>query len=174
MATEQDYPLLPIDDAVIPVDQDVASAVASVLTEPAPVAGEPPEVYGMTWDLDFVASRFRRQGLAPATVNGIDSLAVWCEMAVRSARYAHSVFTDDFGMEHPEDILGEVDIGELVGDYEQRIREALIVHDRIVDVRDFAADYSPDSGILTISAFTIITDNQQRLPFGPLRVETGA
>lgn len=173
-AAEVDYPLLPTDDEVIPADEDVASAVAAALQEPAPVAGEPPEAYGSTWQLDFLTNRFRRHGDAPIRISGIAGLGVWCEMAIRTARFAHSVFSDDFGMDRPEDIIGHVDIGELVGDYEARIREALLVHDRIVDVTGFDADYSADTGVLTIRTFEIVTDDQRRVPVGPLRLESGA
>lgn len=171
--TEVNYPMLPEDEG-ISADDDVAAAVASVLESVVPLPGEAPEAYGMTWDLDFVNGRMRRQGQEPAKVRGIASSFVWAEMALRTARYAHSAFSDDFGMEHPENILGHVDVGERVGDYEQRMREALIVHDRYVDVVEFDADYSPDSGTLTIHRFVIVTDDQQRVPFGPLRIETGA
>lgn len=171
---DEGYTLLPTDDDTIGADADVAAAVASVLEGPPPVPGEAPEAYGMTWDFDFVAGRFRQQGIAPARAHGVASLAIWCEMAIRTARFAHSAFSDEFGMEQPENIIGHVDIGDLVGDYEQRIREALLVHDRIVAVTDFDADYSAVEGTLTINRFAIITDDQQRLPFGHLRIGTGA
>ena len=174
MSIERDYPLLPEDDDGVDVDEDLASAVASVLQEPAPVPGEAPDPYGATWDLNFETHRFRRQGLAPARLTGRASLVVWCEMALRTARYAHSAFTDDFGMERPEDMLGHVDVGEFIGDYEQRLREALLVHDRIADVTNFAADYDPDQGVFTIHTFEIVTDDAQNILVGPLRLEVGA
>lgn len=110
-------------------------------------------------------------GAAPAMVEGHEALAQWVMMTIHSARFAHAVFTDGFGMELPDSILGEVaDIAEKVSDWGQRLREAVLRHDRVTGLENFSATYDEDNGIVYVNNFEVVTDEGDRLSFGPLEV----
>lgn len=164
---DEGFELLPADDDDIPADLalDAAATSAIAVDDPAaPLDEEQPEPFGMSWEFDYERGRFKRAGAAPAEVRGLDALKQRCLMALHTARFAHPVFTDAFGMEDPEDLIGEVHVEDRIGDYERRVREALLALDeRISDVTDFSASYDPTVGVLTIDKFSVITDEDEQL-----------
>jgi hypothetical protein len=165
--------LLPADDdAVSPADALKAAAASAVDEPTGEVVPEPPQPLGMSWAFDWDRGRFIRQGNAPAEVRGLDALREWCLMTVNSARFAHTVFSDEFGVDRPDDLIGELDVDEMVSDFEERIREALLVHDRIAGVEDFEADWDPETGILTISEFDVLTDDDMPLDLSGVQLHT--
>lgn len=86
---------------------------------------------------------------------------MWCEAALHTPLRGYSVFTDRFGMEDPDALVGVLDETELAADYEQRIKDALTVHDRIADVTEFSLEREGD--VVTLS-FAITTDAGQSQP----------
>lgn len=153
--------LIPADDAEVTADEELAVAVESALApefEPIPTAQPTP--LGSTWLFDFEAGRFVMRGADAARVTGAEALAVWCQTAIHTARYAHGIFSDQFGMERAGDPIGEAHVAPLIRDYEDRLRRALTVHERIADVTDFEADYDPATGILTIHQFDVVLDDE--------------
>lgn len=98
----------------------------------------------------------------PIWVTGTETLKQWIQMALHSARFAHSVFSDSFGMELPDSILGTVDVasGDAVADWSERMTEALLVHERILGVEDFSARFDEAAGIMYIDNFTVVTDDE--------------
>lgn len=107
---------------------------------------------------------------SPAMVTGKDALRQWCLMAVHSARYAHGVFTSNFGMELPDSLIGEAtDISGKMADWGERLRRALTVHERIVAVSEYEATWVEEQNVVVIS-FTVVTDEDEQLSFGPLDV----
>lgn len=168
------FELLPADDPATDPANDLAAAEASVLSDPPlPEAEDPPLPFGRSWVFDFERGRFVRQGQSPAETTGLGALAQWCQMAVRTARYAHAVFSDDFGVEDPDLVIGEVRVDELIGEFEQQVREALLVHERIADVTEFDATYDPTTGTLSVT-FTIVTDEDDELAIGNVQVQRSA
>lgn len=174
-AREEGFELIPIDDEEIPPEDDLNAATAAALNDPeSPPEVDPggPEPFGVTSAFDWDAGRYKRHGQQPVRVSGLDALREWCMMALNSTRFAHEVFSARFGMDDPREGLGRGldDEDDLPSDYEQKIREALIVHDRVADVRDFDIVWDPLEGILRIRRFTVVTDEADTLPFADIQL----
>lgn len=166
-ADEPGFELLPSDDETLsPADELAASAAGAVAEagEITPEADPAPAPFGRTWVFDFETGRFVRSGTSPLPTTGFGALEQWILMAVHTARFAHSVFSDDFGMEEPEKGIGELRSGEMIADYEQRLREAVLVHDRVTALENFTASYNPIEGVLTITYFEVVTDEGEVIP----------
>lgn len=161
------FELLPSDDEGLSPTAARAAAVAGAVAEPGAIVPEPdvgPEPIGRSWLFDFEAGRFVRAGSSPLPAHGLAALEQWVLMAAHAARYAHSVFTDEFGMEHPDGGIGELGTAAMISDYEQRLREAILVHDRITALQDFRASYNPIEGVLSIAYFEVVTDEEDVVP----------
>lgn len=158
--------LVPANDPSLNPDEELAAAIDSLRAPIPPLSADEPRPYGMTWDFDFLAGRFRRVGKAPRPLYGIEGLPMWIEAALRTARQAHHVFSAEFGMEDPESVYGNLLTHEAVADFERRMREALLVHDRITAVEDFVASYDPSTGELDIENFAVVVDDGQAQEFG--------
>lgn len=176
MAEEDDFTLLPADDAEVTPEEDVAAAVASALNaqapeELAPVGTEP---YGRSWAFDFARGRFVRDGNAPRVTTGLDTLRLWCLTALVSARYAHGVFTPEFGMEEPEGTIGVAgNLREVASDYGAHLQDALLVHDRVASVDEYEWAFDAAAGALIVS-FIVVTDEDETLAFNGLSVTGGS
>lgn len=172
----QDFALLPADDPQSSPDDDLAAAVSGALALPdqiTPIDPTPAAPFGISWRFDWQRGQFIRVGQSPAQTAGFDSLAEWCLMAVHSARYAHPVFSDDFGMEEPESVIGEFAEGEALSDWQRAIVEALMVHDRITSVENFELDWDPSQGILTILSMDVVTDEDQTVTVSDVTLQAG-
>lgn len=174
MAEEDDFTLVPADEAEITPDEDVAAAVDSALNaqDPELLVDELPEPLGQSWLWDPEKGRFVRDGLAPRVVTGLDALRVWCLVAVYSARYAHEVFTPAFGIDDPDSVVGvAADLTAAANAYGDSLREALLVHDRITAVDNYGWTWD-EHGTLRVS-FDVLTDENEKLNFGDLSVAPG-
>jgi hypothetical protein len=165
---ELDFNLVPTDDETLSPADELAASIAGAVTEDGFVASLPdtsPAVpFGRTWIFDFETGRFLRAGTSPVPTTGFGALQQWVLMAVKSARFAHAVFSDDFGMEEPDAAIGELFVAEGISDYEQRLREAVLVHDRVTALENFEATYDPVAGVLAIAYFEVVTDEEERVP----------
>lgn len=171
-ANDLDLELLPADDDELDEVADLDLAEASALEGVPPVeANDPVEPLGKTWKFDYDQQRFVRQGSSPVEVRGVLCLQEWVQLAIRTARFAHDVFSEDYGMESPEDVIGQVPPDELLADYGNRMREAVLVHDRVTDFTDFQGDYDPSEGTINIS-FAIETDDELRIVFEDVQLST--
>lgn len=156
------FTMLPADTASSPAD-DLAAAVAGALATPQstlPVTPATPQPFGNSWEFDFEAGQFVRTGSSPKAAAEFAALEQWCLMAIFSARFAHPVFSDDFGMEEPDALMGEFAIGEALADWQQHLVEALLVHDRVTSIEDLDLSWDPSTGVLTINAMTVVTDEE--------------
>jgi hypothetical protein len=164
--------LLPAEDDPVTADEELGTAEESALDDVPPDAGGPdaPLPIGMTWEFDFATGHFARRGGTPVPVHGVDGIRQWCLMTIHSARYAHAVFSDEFGMEEPEDPIGETWNSELLADYRDRLTEALLIHDRISAVADFEAFFDPLEGVLEIDSFDVVLDDDSLVAVGPVAV----
>jgi hypothetical protein len=52
----------------------------------------------------------------------------------------------------------------MISDYEQHLREAVLVHDRVTALQDFKASYDPIEGVLSIHYFEVVTDEDEVVP----------
>lgn len=162
-----DFELIPADDEGLSPAAELEASIAGAVAEPGavvPLAEEAPVPFGRSWVFDFETGQFVRSGTSPTPTTGFGALEQWVLMAAHAARYAHAVFSDDFGMEEPESGIGELRTAEMVSDYEQRLREAVLLHDRITALQNFTASYDPSVGVLTISYFEIVTDEEEVVP----------
>jgi hypothetical protein len=127
-------------------------------------AGEETTVpFGMSWAFDFEAGTFVRNGAGALRVYGEDALVAWCLMAVNSTRFVHPVFSEAFGVESVDDLIGSVMAAELASEYEARLRDALLVHDRIVAVEDVEIAYDNAADVFYVLTFTVVTDEEERV-----------
>jgi hypothetical protein len=158
------FALIPSGDDPVASSSDQLDVAASGALEGvvAPGPEDAPIPFGRTWSFDFEAGRFNRVGGAPAELTGADSLKVWLEAATRTALGAHPIFTS-FGMENPEDVIGTVDATEALSDLEERLRDAILVHDRVADMEDVIASVNPDQGVVSIDTLTVITDQEDNV-----------
>lgn len=170
-ADDLGFELLPADDdPQLPPDVALDAAAASAAADPSlqPVVEDPPEPFGRTPLFDFEAGRFVRRGGSPVWVTGFEALKQRVLMAILSARYAHSVFSDEFGAEGLNGLLGRLD-EQVTDDARQIIRDAVLVLDRVVDVT-LTPSFDPLSGILSIPDLTVVTDEDVELPFSDLNL----
>lgn len=175
MADDPAFSLVPIEDEVSAED-DLDAAVESALDNPyaATVAKDPPIPFGSTWAFDYQKGRFIRSAGSPAQVNGAAALVEYIQTSMRTAAGVHPIFPPDFGIVRPEDFLGAADPTEAISDFQDRLRTALLAHDRIEDVRDFEAEIDLAQGIITVTNLIIITDQAEVLPLAPFDVEPEA
>jgi hypothetical protein len=101
-------------------------------------------------------------------------LEQWLLMMLHTARYAHPVFSDAFGVEDPSLGIGETRVAEMLDDWETQIREGALVHDRVAEVTEFEAAYDPTQGVLTIINFSVVTDDDETVTIADLQITTGA
>lgn len=169
------FTLLPADDEGVLPDDDLAAAAAGALAEPGdivPLVAVEQTPLGMSWLFNFETGRFDRAGGSPVPVYGLDALKQRCLMAIYSARYAHAVFSDEFGMEKPDELIGEVSVAELIADYEQHFTEALLRVEGVAAVENFDLVYDPTTGITTIRNFDVVaaTEENDRVSVGGLQL----
>jgi hypothetical protein len=169
------FSLIPLEEGADP-EAVLDAAEASVLDEPfaAAEADDPPIPFGRSWAFDYDHGRFIRSAGAPAETRDVATLVEYVNAAMRTAAGVHPIFPPEFGIESPEDFLGGVDPTEALSDFEDRLRTALLAHDRIQDVREFEADVDFAKGIITVTNLLIVTDQEDVVPLGPTDVEVEA
>jgi hypothetical protein len=166
------FSLVPLEVGATP-DEALDSAEAAIFDDPfaATVEGDPPVPFGKSWAFDYQNGRFYRSAGAPAETRGVASLVEYVQTAMRTAAGVHPIFPPEFGIRRPEDFLGSADPTEALSDFEDRLRTALLAHDRIEDVRQFEAQVDLSEGIITVTNLLIVTDQEEVVPLGPTNVE---
>lgn len=171
-----DFTLLPADDPQSTPAADLAAAVQGALTLPdvtTPVNATPADPLGRSWPFDWEAGQFIRQGQSPGNVSGLDAVAEWCLMAMHSARFAHPTFSDEFGMEHPESVVGEFATGETLADWQRHLIEALMVHDRVTSIQNLELRWDPTQGVLYIDQMDVVTDEDKTVTVSDVALTVG-
>lgn len=172
---DDNFELIPVEDDLLPTaDQQINAATAAALADPDAPAPDPapaPTPTGYTWAFDFEGGRFVRQGGSPARVTGYEPLKQRVLMALNSARYAHAVFSTQFGVEAPLRGIGEAGQDALIAadDWRVQIREALMVFEDVADVA-VTVTYDPVAGVLRLTEFVITTNEDVELPFDDIRI----
>lgn len=165
-----DFELLPASAAeVIDVDRQLDAAEASALDEPlAAVTVAPPVIpFGRTAPFDFATGRFVRLGDgAIPWVRGKSALREWVGVVLHTGRGGCPLYSDEFGFERLEDYLGDVDPSEQMATLEERLRDSILVHDRVQDLDDYEAEFDPKRGVVELTDFTIITDEAEAVVLG--------
>lgn len=170
-----DFSLVPADDPQTAPGDDLAAATASALgvSPISPVAPTAVLPLGVSWLFDFRRGEFVQEGISPAPTREFDTLGQWCEMAVHSARYAHAVFSDGFGMEAPDGLIGQLGSAEAQADWTAALVDALMVHDRVSSVENVSVDWDPTTGTLTILTLDVITDTDETLNLSDVTMRAG-
>jgi hypothetical protein len=162
-----DFELLPADDAELTVDEALDAALDERDDSFDEDDTQRPIGYG--WAFDFATGQLVRHGLAPAVVTGESQIRMWIEKTLRTARFAHGIYSDNYGVDFPEDLIGQPFNSLLAGQLSTAIEDALLVHDRIRQVKDFTFTGGPESDLLEIS-FTVLVDedelNIDNIPIG--------
>lgn len=170
------FPFLP-DDVKISPEDDLAASIARQLDVPAQAVALPEDQtipFGRSWEFDFEQGRFVRAGASPIETRGFGALIQWCYMAIHTARLAHKrVFSSQFGMDVPDEPLGEFPEGEILADWQRSLAEALLVHDRISSVENLSLDWDPVEGVLTIESLDVVTDESDQLSLGGVQINIG-
>lgn len=155
------FNLLPNDGTVLDADEALERALGAPGITPDDAEGNisgGPLPFGRAWAFDFEKGQMGMRGLAPAELRGVDALKVWIETTLRTARYAHIVFSDDYGLDTVE-LIGRPFSPGIAQQYADAVKDALKVHDRIQDVKDFRFTGSIDSDALLIS-FRVVVESQ--------------
>lgn len=134
------------------------------------VTDAPPPPLGRSWAYDFQASSFVQGISGVAQTRGISTLKQWVEKCLRTDRGAHPIYSDDFGIVRPFDMIGMALTDVNPDDLEQRIREALTKHPSIADIDDFDMTYSPDGDEFLLVTFTVKLIDQQSIPLLSLQL----
>lgn len=157
------FDLIPPDPGLINPDLALDAALAPVET----VDPDAPRAFGRSWRFDFVAGQFVKDGLAPQITYELDSLIVWVEKTLRTSRYAHPIYSDQYGMQGPFDMIGTTADDARLADYQDSVVEALLVHDRITAVENFSFNQDPfDEAVY--ASFTVVLDAAPPLQAQPL------
>jgi hypothetical protein len=116
-----------------------------------------PTPVGRSWAFDFNTRDFVSgpYGHGPLTTHGEATLDVWITKALQTARGAHPIYSDDYGMEVPGDFIGGPVEHFPTDRYHDSVREALIVNENIADVIDLHSRFDPDANYVALS-FTVV------------------
>ena len=167
--------ILPSDDEPLAEDEELAELEDSLDTLPDEddlvITAPPPEPVGRSWAFDFQARRFLHgpSGHSPANTFGDATMRGWIEKVMHTDRGAHPIHPDEYGIDRAGGIFGGPPQQFPTGDYEERIRDALLFHPRITDVRDFAWDVDPMDEAVECK-FTVMLDDESEIEFGAVRV----
>lgn len=149
---------LDISDALVEGDSD---ATLLINPEPAPL--------GQTIGWDF--ERYERQGAAahgPHMVRGETALRQWIEKCLRTHAGAHPIHPDGYGMEEPiTSFVGQNRQDVEVTELEEMVREALLFHPAIKDVKGFEATFEDEDEVSGDAAlalnFVVVRDNDSQV-----------
>lgn len=171
-----DFTLIPPDDPQSSPTDDLDASVAGALALPdvtTPVTEDPPMPFGRTWRFDWENGQFVQSGQSPVDAIGLEAVAEWCEMAIHTARYSSPIFTDEFGMERPDEVIGEFAVGEVLADYQRNLIEALMVHERIASIENVELRWDPTVGVLYIDNLDVVTDEDETVTVSDVTLRAG-
>jgi hypothetical protein len=147
---------LPEEEEPVAPEEALAEMEQALLDEPAEadlIVGAPPPPLGRSWAFDWQLRNFARgQGhRGPQPTRGEATLQQWIIKALRTARGAHPVAPETYGVPQAsiEGMVGGP-VGVVPPDLEQRVTDALLEHPRITEVRDFAYEHDPSGDWLRV------------------------
>lgn len=144
--------LLPADGPDILPDDELAAALGNLRI----AASNTVVSIGRGWAFDYQVGEFIMRGQSPAEVSDVGQLRMWIEKTVRTARFAHPIYSDAYGMDLVE-LVGNQVTPDRIGQYATALTDALTVHDRISGVTDFKFTADPSSDLLLVG-FTVVVD----------------
>ena len=158
-----EFEFLPAADLEVDPEEELAALVADE-DDFIEIPQDAPLPFGKSWGFDFGQGRFNRYGTGPVETTGLHTLRHWIEKALSTERFAHTVYSDDFGIENLTDVIGSQHSPEVWADIESRIRDTLSIHDRITNIEDFEVVHDPMQEYVEVN-FTVVTDTEELLEF---------
>lgn len=129
-----------------------------------------PPPFGRSWAFDFSIPGFTtEQGSGPLETRGLDTLRGWIAKCLVTARGAHPIHPDAYGLERPFDLIGQPFDAFNNSDLEDRIINALTFHPRISGIEEFATYFEEGDDALYVG-FRVLLDNEEELPIQGLRL----
>jgi len=169
-----EFELLPAgDEDLLSADAQLAAAEASLTDDAFATDSSPaPIPFGKSWAWDRERQRYKRGGssAAPQVVYGKDSLREWIGNALCTAQGGSPIFSDEFGIEEPDDWIGLADPGDAIATFEPRAREAVTQHDRVRELDELDPEFDPDEGVVTVSNILVVTDEAEAVPLLPFDI----
>jgi hypothetical protein len=141
-------------DVALRIEDQLANPVGGV------VAQDPPVALGRAPAIDFAQRTFvPNTAGGPLMLYGLDTLASWCEKALRTRRGENPACHPDFGVDALFlDLIdgGPFDSG-VAAEFEAIVERALTFHPAIDAVEDWAVDYQPgdDAALATFRVVTV-------------------
>lgn len=126
------------------------------------------EPFGIDIAYDFSTGDVK--GTVGGNLNVVDetvALIQWCAFALLTRRGEYLIYGEDFGGTIHE-LLGQLPEDQMRTEIPTRVREALLVHERIIDVKNFRFATLP-SGTLEVT-FDVVTDDEESFRFEGLTV----
>lgn len=169
--TDLPLSLLPDDDPPLSPTDQLAVAVAGAIGGAIEVQGVPAVSYGRTWVVDPNGGFKLRASGEPYMTSDIGSLQSWSIMAIYSERYAHKIFSDNFGTEKGSAAIGQFPNTAIENELRAAITRALLQHDRVTAVDNLNPMYNPDIQVIDLGTFQLITDDEDRIVFSNVQVQ---
>lgn len=137
-----DFELVPSEAEDLSPDDELADLVdPGVIPD---VADDETMPIGRSWWRDYSTEL---TGFSQLT-EGVQSVVMVASVALRTQRGTSIIFDDDFGMSHPESMIGQVDDPEIRSHYIRDVTETLLsCHDRITAVSNINFDYDNDEEV---------------------------
>lgn len=133
---------------------DMPQMVEQQQTEPAPK-------YGKSWLFDFEKGDYVLDGAGRLVeADGQTAWAQWCVFAVLTQRFAHVIYSFDYGAEI-DAALRQPSRKAVESELERVITEALLVDPRTQTVRDFSFAWEGDQVKVSFTAVPVIGQSKQ-------------
>lgn len=164
-------PLLPIDgepltpeEQIDLLDERLDQADTVVVAEDAP----PP--IGKSWAFDFTSGFVPAPAGGPLEEQGLAAIRTLVEKAIRTARGAHPIYSDDYGIDFPYEVIGKQANAPEIVLLRQAIEEAaLSAHPRVNAVTNYAAVVEPEEEALFVS-FDVVLDSGESVSLTSVRI----
>lgn len=160
---DADFELLPASTLNVTAEEQLAVSEALIDTDEVEEIEDPPEPYGRSLAFDHEARKFPLIGGQPNWTEGIETLIQWIKNMMWTSRMAHTIFSDDFGMDDPWALVGAPAQAALWQAYKTDLNDALLVHDRIAEVNSIQMDVDPEEPDLVIVTIEITTDEAEEI-----------
>ena len=108
---------------------------------------------GLTWYIDKKTNRIR------GTCDNYEAVKQAVEIILNVQRFRWQIYTPYTGMDW-RNLIGN-DPGYVAAEVQRRIREALLMDDRVRDIRDYAYTISDDTLTASLTVVTIYGDIPQ-------------
>ncbi len=117
--------------------------------------------YGKSWLFDFEKGDFVVDGAGRIVIaDGYTAWVQWCVKTVLTQRFAHVVYSFDYGTEL-EEALKQPSMKAVEAKLERAITEALLADPRTEMVRDFAFEWEGDAVKVSFTAVPVIGEPAQ-------------